>query len=51
MSMTTVAIVIIALWLLLGVLGVVLHLLKGLLILAAIATVLVLVFGRPRKVS
>ncbi len=51
MSLTTAVIVIVALWLLLGVLGVVLHLLKGLLILAAIVTILVLIFRRPRRIT
>jgi len=46
MSLTGIIVVIVALWLVFGLLGMILHLFKGLLIAALIATVLVLVLGR-----
>jgi uncharacterized membrane protein len=45
-SPTALALVIFALWVLLGILGAILHVLRALLILALIGTVIVLVFGR-----
>jgi hypothetical protein len=46
MSLPGIIVAIIALWLVFGVLGMILHLVKGLLFAALIATVLVLVLGR-----
>ncbi len=48
MSLTMIVVAIIALWLVFGVLGMILHLFKGLLFAALIATVLVL-GTRPRQ--